>query len=324
MSEVQPTKKQKIIGLPQFIKDRNLEGITGLLRDPEELAKLSEPEELRVLHLAVSEDFSEGLRLLLRVPAFVSHLNSRLDGSETGPTMLLLACENQTKTIPELLLSFESLDPNLQGEGGYTAVAHAVEHADLDLVNLLLQDKRVNPNLQDDDGRTIAFMACEAGKISLVELLLSYPAVDFRLPTESGWTPFWALCYMGRLRLVRQLIQSDRVDVTASSLQGCSPLHACCGLNRFVKYRPELVRLLLQDGRIDPTTEGVFCGSPLRLACANGLFEIVEVLLLDPRVKIDFQFEPNEFDGTVMCLLEEYQENPKLFVKRRCLKPLKE
>lgn len=74
---------------------------------------------------------------------------------------------------------------------------------------------------------------------------------------------------------------NEKIDLNQLGTKGFNCLHAACSSGNV-----EVAKYLLGTKRVNPNTPGVDFWTPLEIACQTGVFEIVDVLIQDPRTKI--------------------------------------
>lgn len=73
----------------------------------------------------------------------------------------------------------------------------------------------------------------------------------------------------------------EKIDLNQLGRKGFNCLHAACSSGNVA-----IAKYLLTTKRVNPNTPGVDFWTPLEIACQTGLFEIVDILIQDPRTKI--------------------------------------
>jgi hypothetical protein len=90
-----------------------------------------------------------------------------------GDTPLVLAAKNGHKTLMELLLAEDGLNPDSEGSLGRTALSWAAEMGNEVVVTLLLSKDNVDPDSVDYRIRRPLSWAAQMGNETVVQLLLS-------------------------------------------------------------------------------------------------------------------------------------------------------
>lgn len=70
--------------------------------------------------------------------------------------------------------------------------------------------------------------------------------------------------------------------------KGFNCLHAACSSGNI-----EIAKYLLNVKRVNPNTPGIDFWTPLEIAAQTGVFEIVDLLLQDPRTKVQLSQQIN-------------------------------
>ena len=110
------------------------------------------------------------------------------------------------------LLTYDSVDMNLQDRGGCTALMAAVIHGHEEVAELLLRSKRADIKIQDVLGATVLhYAAIRAISDSVITMLLDNGA-DVNTKDHRAGTPFtWGLGYEAVSRI--KLLFERNVDV---------------------------------------------------------------------------------------------------------------
>jgi ankyrin repeat protein len=74
---------------------------------------------------------------------------------------------------------------------------------------------------------------------------------------------------------------SDKIDLNTLGSRGFNCLHAACASGNIA-----IAKYLLNTKRVNPNISGIDYWTPLEIAAQTGIFELVDVLIQDPRTKI--------------------------------------
>ena len=91
--------------------------------------------------------------------------------------------------------------------------------------------------------------------------------------TKQSYKEFLNAVFTGNTVLVHELLCNPNINIS-------NPHHAL--VNACNRNYPDMVRLFLSDQRFDPTQGNLYA---LKSACQFGHKEIIQLLLLDPRVR---------------------------------------
>ncbi|KAL5083008.1 hypothetical protein Trisim1_002258 [Trichoderma cf. simile WF8] len=225
---------------------------------------------------------------------------------------LMIAIQQGHYKIAEALLR-HGADPNLQEQGGQTALWMAVIHERIDFCRLLLAHKAdpslalkesditplisavinksmelvkllvengadVNQPLGLDNECTPVYMATINDDIEMVRYLLSHNA-DPNLARSNGITPLWVAAQQGYSEVARLLVEA-KANVHATDDSGWTPLHA-------ISDNAETVRVLLDHGA-DMNRMNKKDATPLGLAINSNQVNAIRLMLSESKIKPDW------------------------------------
>ncbi|KAH0525986.1 hypothetical protein TsFJ059_009372 [Trichoderma semiorbis] len=223
---------------------------------------------------------------------------------------LMIAIQQGHYKIAEALLR-HGADPNLQEQGGQTALWMAVVHERIDFCRLLLaykadpslalKDSEITPlisavinksmelvkllvengadvNQPLDNECTPVYMATFNDDIEMVRYLLSHNA-DPNIARSNGITPLWLAAQQGYSEVARLLAEA-KADVHATDDAGWTPLHA-------VFDTTETVRVLLEHGA-DINRMNKKEATPLGLAINSNQVNALRLMLSESKIKPDW------------------------------------
>ncbi|KKP06334.1 hypothetical protein THAR02_01579 [Trichoderma harzianum] len=223
---------------------------------------------------------------------------------------LMIAVQKGHYKIAEALLR-HGADPDLQEQGGQTALWMAVVYERIDLCrlllaykadpNLVLRDSEISPlisavfnksmelvkllvengsdvNQSLDNQCTPIYMATYNGDIEIVRYLLSHNA-DPNIARSNGITPLWLAAQQGYSEVARLLAEA-KADVHATDDSGWTALHV-------VFDTTETVRVLLEHGA-DMNRMNNKETTPLGLAINSNQVNTLKLMLSESKIKPDW------------------------------------
>lgn len=93
---------------------------------------------------------------------------------------LIKAAYHNHLDIVKTLLSYSSINLNMQNGYGYTALMWAVSNCHFDIVKELLNDKRINPNIQNKNGLTAFTLAVMLKQLYIQSSKINFSCSDFK------------------------------------------------------------------------------------------------------------------------------------------------
>lgn len=248
----------------------------------------------------------------------------------SGLTQLSWASRNGLEALVRLLLSKDSVDPNLKDNNGRTPLSWAAEGG-CAVVQLLLENGKVEVDTKDNDGRTPLLWAAKRGNEAIVKLLLETGKTDVNVKVFGDGTPLSWAARLGHEAMLKLLLKADKVDVNKRDGYGWTPLcwatekgneaivklileTGKADINAIDKYgqaafmvaamkgREAVIKLLLETGKVDINLRDDFGWTPLMSAVKGGHEAVVKLLLETGRTDINAK---NECDRTALMLANE-------------------
>lgn len=154
-----------------------------------------------------------------------------------GITPLILATLANDSVMVDLLAQFRP-DPDIQAEGGMTAL-HAAAYHGRDRCSPMVIALGADPNIVDDAGRTPLHVAARQGSTNVVTQLCAAGAdIDFR--DRDGNSALMLACGNRHLGAMEELLEKN-ANVNTRDLKGRTPLMLLAVLGE-----DEMMRILLR------------------------------------------------------------------------------
>ena len=214
---------------------------------------------------------------------------SSVDVNVEGPSgytplhMVCLFGGLQPLDIAKLLIS-SSVDVNIKNNGGYSPLHIACHHGLLDMVKLLVSVSSVHVNSKTSDGSTPLHIACRHGHLDIVKFLLFFSSVDVNSKASDGSTPLHIACCHGHLDILEFLLLFSSVDVNSRASGGSTLLHTACCLGHL-----DIVKFLVSVSSLDVNSKASGGSTPLHKACRYGNLDIVKFLVSLSSVDVNNQ-----------------------------------
>lgn len=207
---------------------------------------------------------------------------------EYGYTPLLYAVRRDRKTLVELLLARDDVNPNSPGKRDphLTSLMFACTYGYVDIVESLLQHPSIAINDSDRSGITPLMLAVKRGHKSIAASLLAKGA-EMELKDTSGETAlFYAVKYWGTSMIELLLHHGANANVFSHGKGHTALVYAIIH-----KYE-EISRLLIDIGNIEFIPIGNYDDSPLAWAYETGKQGIIDLLLeRGPYLESGYEYE---------------------------------
>ena len=195
-------------------------------------------------------------------------VNSRNVNIQNGTVLMSVACNASSDhiSILKLLLEQPSIEVNLAGDMGLTALHVVTFNGNIEAVRLLLADPRVDVNKTETHVANETALMMAAGldpsetQVSVLRLLLEHPSIEVNLADDEGYTALH--------RASRGIIRFK-------------------GEGKSVTRSIEPVRLLLANPSIEVNCKESFEELTPLMMTTKGPLDIFELLLSDPRIDVN-------------------------------------
>ncbi|XP_059168273.1 ankyrin-3-like [Physella acuta] len=196
---------------------------------------------------------------------------------EHGWTSLLLATEREHVDIVEEVLKYISINIDCTIKG-WTSLMLAAKNGNINIFQLLVENNaNLNKNICGWDALKIA---CYFEQVTVVEYLLTIKNKIDLTPYENEWSHLHIASIKGLSVLVNELVNDT--PLVEYRIQGWTPLM----LASFYGHH-NIVQLLVENGAdINRKTYNGY--SALLLALQNGWKEVVDILLSDESLFLDY------------------------------------
>ena len=244
-----------------------------------------------------------------------------------GNTPLHIACINENVLLAQYIVANEHCIISAINSDGDTALHMAVRTGDHKLVkvilkicdiitlhlcnhsgenplhvackagdSLLFQELlRIKSSYSDRNDDNILHLACEYGHAHIVDIILRDMTVNVNSKDSSGETVLHTVCKSGNNKIFTLLrMLSKGIDMTATDKDGNTPLHLACKTGSL-----EICEEILKKG-CNINTKNTLGDTPLFIACRYCHFDILQLLINEPEIKIN---ECNNNGDTILHIL---------------------
>ena len=190
--------------------------------------------------------------------------------NEGGSTALMRAAYWNAYQVVEILLKYGG-NPNIHNNNGWTALINAAQNGHQQILELLLE-KHVDPNVQNsENGTTALIQASRNCHYQVIKILLKEGA-DPNIPDKNGLTALMVAFYRGRYQVMKILLKKG-ADPNIPDKNGLTALMVATHISHF-----QVVKLLLKEGA-DPNIQNEDGMTALIIATFKGRADIIKVLL---------------------------------------------
>jgi ankyrin repeat protein len=223
-----------------------------------------------------------------------------------GP--LLYSCMYDDSGIIKKIINYKAFDINQQDDNKFTPLLYACKHSDITTVIKLLKHKDTNINLCDQSNSSPLITAIVHNNYTIaIELITNKCDVNIKLSGNVNWfennTALIIAARAGALDVVECLLARDDIDINSTDIHGYS------ALDRSIEHSHKNVAIkLIRTGCIvtkeilisalnnkhEEISKSILeMNNPdvdeyiLKLAINNNYVEIIELLLDNPKLKLD-------------------------------------
>ena len=191
----------------------------------------------------------EGVKAALQSGADV---NSK---DEKGITGLMWAVVTKNNEVLKMLLSVPNLNVNSVAYGGLSALHAAVgrETNDIEALKLLLNVPNINVNIVDSEGESVVHWAVKYEHIEELKLLLDVPNIDLNIVDIKGESGVYRAVKENKIEALKLLLSQPSftaLTLNKKSREGVAPVMLAVRPDRY-----ESLLLLLADPRVDLDTD---------------------------------------------------------------------
>lgn len=200
-------------------------------------------------------------------------------------TPLHLAVEAGSRESVERLLVHPDIDINAVDSHGQSAISKAVIYNHESIFQTLFSQKNIDINASGDspNNYTVLDYAIQKGDSNKVKQLLRHPDIAVNQTSgEFSLTPISNAAAYGYIEIIKILLQFETTDLSIRTSTGGTSLHVAA-----MNDQPEMLEYLLKNTQLDPNDTMNELNAPLHAALLYIHSECVDVLLRDPRVKLD-------------------------------------
>ena len=186
-----------------------------------------------------------------------------------GWTPLMWAVQYKNRSMVELFLEQEDIEPEIAIKDGRTVLSFAAELGNEDAAKLLLERGDVDPNSPDSNNRTPLSFAAERGHEGVVKLLLKREDLDLNSPDSNNRTPLSFTAERGHEGVVKLLLERRDVDFNSPDNNNRTPL-----LFAAERGKKDIAKLLLERGDVNPNSTDSVGRTPLSFAAEKGYMKL--------------------------------------------------
>jgi len=221
----------------------------------------------------------EGVKAALQSGADV---NSK---DEKGMTGLIWAVVSKNNEVLKILLNVPNLDVNSVAYGIYGNMAYGLSalHAavgretnDIEALKLLLNVPNINVNIVDSEGESVVHWAVKYEHIEELKFLLDVPNIDLNIVDIKGESAVYRAVKENKIEALKLLLSHPSLTaltLNKKSKEGAAPVMLAVRPDRY-----ESLLLLVADPRVDLDTD--FEGQSLEeIARENRTPEILKVVV---------------------------------------------
>jgi ankyrin repeat protein len=214
-------------------------------------------------------------KALLSGSPYVFARASMFDRGGIAPCVLFSAAEQDFSEVLGVLFTKHREDPFLDFNLNTGPILHCAACFDnANVARIFLAQPDADPNMRNSVGQTPLMLAIVKRSFRVAKVLIADPRTNVNAITD-GRSILEKAIVMGLSNIVEMLV--NRLDLKVNgSKAGDRPLHLAIDQDDV-----RICRLLLKHPNIDPNLDGALC-----IAVEKGQFEMVEVLLGDPRTDL--------------------------------------
>ena len=212
--------------------------------------------------------------------------------NEGGSTALMRAAYWNAYQVVEILLKYGG-NPNIHNNNGWTALIGAAQNGHQQVLELLLE-KQVDPNIPDKNGSTALMVATCRGRYQIMKILLKKGA-DPNISDKDGLTALMVASHISHFQVVKLLLK-EGADPNIPDKNGLTALMVATHISHF-----QVVKLLLKEGA-DPNIQHEAGKTALIIATFNGHADIIKVLLRYNANPGEVSFAFAAISGNIECL----------------------
>ena len=179
-------------------------------------------------------------------------------------------------------LNHGSINPNKSMVSTNNALTFAIQYSSLEIIQLLLSYDSIDPNQFISPGENPLLITIQDNrdcKLDIIEELLKHPQINLNVTTHDGATPLLIAVEEDDITLVQMLLTHPQTDLNLPDFNGISPLELAINRNNI-----DIIKILLTDSRIQLNTKNASQQTPFELAILSNNNEIIQELCRCPLV----------------------------------------
>ena len=300
-SAIQEKNTQRIISLQQQLVDPN--------------ADLSSRDKdgNTVLHIAIKEELPDLIGLLINHPNVSVNAKNNM-----GDTPLSIAIKMNNIVLAEKLLGNQQIDTKVKDVHGNTLLNLATLANNLYMVNLFLLNPQIDITAKNNEGKTALSIAIEEDYGDIAQRLLVDQQIKVDIRDNQENTLLHLAAKKNCVQTMRLLVDNQMIDIDAMNNEGktaleiafnnlCAPIIRLLICHPYMKITEKneaqmqvllwfavdtgntaLFQALLAYPPLDINQENDQGKTLLQYAIDRARVKIIQLLLMDPRLIIDF------------------------------------
>ena len=201
------------------------------------------------------------------------HYNSQSYCSNTGHTMLHVACYKGHLNLVKYLIEHQQLDPRLTDKDGNNSLHTAARNDQFQVIEYLVNQDCSSLDVRNNHRATLLHTASQFGKITTVKFLTKTYSMDPDSKDIHDNSPIYYAVVGGHMEVTSYFIEELGIKADAKFKGGTTLLHIASELGH-----EEIVKYLVDRYNCDPNITDEMHNSPIFLAVYCGQLQIVKYL----------------------------------------------
>ncbi|XP_053378625.1 E3 ubiquitin-protein ligase MIB2-like [Mercenaria mercenaria] len=261
--------EEKMEGLFEMIITGETEKVNRIIQNEPQLMLMDLQGKFAV-HLACKNGQIDILKTMFKCAS----KDALLEISDSEKITPLLAAVSGEQIDMVKFLVEEGADKKTVNHNKQGAVQMAVACKNVALLKVL-RDLEFDVNQKDLLKQSPVVDAIVQGNEEIIDIILDWPDLDIQITDSIGFSPFFLACRKGILKAVQKILQKRMMEIKERKIQdGYSGLHLAA-----FNGNKDVVEFLIKQPMVEIDCLTKEERTPLHLACAEGIFDIVTVLI---------------------------------------------